>query len=234
MVGKRIVTFSFDDGVTQDIRFVEVLNKYGLKCTFNLNSELLGNPGELIINGNRINHNKINSEDVRSVYSGHEIAAHTLTHPFLPDCVPEEVVRQVEEDRLKLSILAGYEVVGFAYPGGGKNYNEAVAGLIKEQTAVKYARTIESNFSFEKQADLFVFKPTLSLTKNRDKAEALVNDFFSDASDDDKLLYIWGHSYEFDVDDSWDYLEAFCEKISGRAGVSYLTNKDAFLCLGDL
>ena len=29
---KKAVTFSFDDGVTQDIRLIEILNKYGLKC----------------------------------------------------------------------------------------------------------------------------------------------------------------------------------------------------------
>ena len=38
----KAVTFSYDDGVAQDRRLVEILNKYGLKSTFNLNSELLG------------------------------------------------------------------------------------------------------------------------------------------------------------------------------------------------
>ena len=36
----KAITFSYDDGVTQDIRLVELLNKYNLKSTFNLNSEL--------------------------------------------------------------------------------------------------------------------------------------------------------------------------------------------------
>lgn len=234
MAGKRIITFSFDDGVTQDIRFVEILNKYGLKCTFNLNSELLGKPGELNINGKKIKHNKVNSADVRAIYSGHEIAAHTLTHPFLPECTPQEIIRQVEEDRLNLSELAGYAVVGFAYPGGGKNYNESVADTIRCKTAVKYARTIQENFMFDKQKELFAFKPTLSLTKNRDKVENITNAFFSGDSDGDRLFYIWGHSYEFDVDNSWDYLEEFCKKISGKDNVLYLTNKDAFECLNVL
>ena len=41
----KAVTFSFDDGVTQDKRLVEILNKYNLKATFNLNSALLGLKG---------------------------------------------------------------------------------------------------------------------------------------------------------------------------------------------
>lgn len=38
---KRAFSITYDDGITQDICFVELLNKYGLKGTFNLNSELM-------------------------------------------------------------------------------------------------------------------------------------------------------------------------------------------------
>ncbi len=49
--GKRkAVTFSYDDGVTQDIRLIELFDKYNLKCTFNLNSELFGINGNIILN----------------------------------------------------------------------------------------------------------------------------------------------------------------------------------------
>ena len=40
---KKAFNITYDDGVTQDIRFVELLNKYGVKGTFNLNSELMRN-----------------------------------------------------------------------------------------------------------------------------------------------------------------------------------------------
>ena len=35
----KAITFSYDDGVTQDKRLVDIFNKYGLKATFNINSE---------------------------------------------------------------------------------------------------------------------------------------------------------------------------------------------------
>ena len=38
---RKALTFSFDDGNVDDIRLIEILNKYGLKATFNLNSGLL-------------------------------------------------------------------------------------------------------------------------------------------------------------------------------------------------
>ena len=56
---KKAVTFSYDDGVTQDIRLIEILDRFGLKATFNLNSELLGKDGSLDISGKKISHKKV-------------------------------------------------------------------------------------------------------------------------------------------------------------------------------
>lgn len=113
----KALTFSYDDGVTQDIRLIELFNKYGMKATFNLNSELLGRDGELLRNGVVVSHNKNKSQEIKYIYSGHEVAAHTLTHPNLKAVLEDqEIIRQVEQDRLNLSEMCGYEVVGMAYP----------------------------------------------------------------------------------------------------------------------
>ena len=34
----KALTFSYDDGVEQDVRLIEIFKKYGLRGTFNLNS----------------------------------------------------------------------------------------------------------------------------------------------------------------------------------------------------
>ena len=34
----RVLTFSYDDGISQDMRLVQLFNLYGMKGTFNLNS----------------------------------------------------------------------------------------------------------------------------------------------------------------------------------------------------
>lgn len=34
----KVITLSYDDGVVQDIRLIDIMNKYGLKGTFNLSS----------------------------------------------------------------------------------------------------------------------------------------------------------------------------------------------------
>lgn len=225
---KKILTFSFDDGITQDERFINLLNKYGLKCTFNLNSELLGKDGYLTIQGKKINHTKIAPELIKDIYKGHEVASHTLTHPNLTTLSPEEVVRQVEDDRRKLSDLVGYEVQGFAYPCGGINSNRVVADIIKNKTPVKYARTIVHSYNFDVQKDLFLFKPTASLTKNKEKLLELCDEFLNSNSDKLQLFYIWGHSYELDVDDDWEFFEEVCRKLAGREDIYYCTNIEAF------
>ena len=114
---KKAFTFSFDDGVTQDIRAVDILNKYGLKATFNVNSGLLGLVGELPNGASTVQHNKVEAHDIRAIYAWHEVAVHTLTHPNLTRLSAPTIVRQVEEDRKALSDLVGYDVIGMAYPG---------------------------------------------------------------------------------------------------------------------
>ena len=158
----KAVTFSYDDGVTQDQRLIEMLDRYGLKCTFNLNSGLLGKAGMLIRENVTVAHVKPRAEEIRAIYQGHEIAAHTLTHPRLKELEDDaEIVRQVEEDRLALSELAGYEVVGMAYPMGTQHIDDRTIELVREKTGIQYARTTTSTHSFEPQTDLIRFDPTV-------------------------------------------------------------------------
>ena len=79
----KALTFSYDDGVTQDIRFIEILNKYNLKCTFNINSGKFGINQNIVRDDVEITHNKIKEEDIKKIYEGHEVAAHTICHPCL-------------------------------------------------------------------------------------------------------------------------------------------------------
>lgn len=225
----KAVTFSYDDAVTQDIRLIELLNKYNLKCTFNVNSELLGTKGTLMREGLRIAHYKIYPDDVKSIYEGHEVAAHTLTHPHLPPLDKAEVIRQVEQDRLNLSEMVGYEVVGMAYPGGGVNNDDRVAEIIKDNTGIKYSRTITCNYSFDIQDNLYRFNPTV-YHLDFDEIMKLGQKFIDLTPDKPQIFYIWGHSYEMDYrPDYWIKLEEFFKLISNCDDIFYGTNKEVLL-----
>ena len=226
---KKAITFSYDDGVTQDIRLIELFNKYGLKCTFNINSELLSRSGILMRNGNRISHYKVKTEDVKYIYEGHEVAAHTLTHPRLTEREDNEVIRQVENDRLNLSELVGYEVIGMAYPCGGVNNDDRVANVIKNNTGIKYARTITSTHNFDLQENLYRFNPSV-YHMELDKMLSLGKEFTELTTDEPKIFYVWGHSYEMDYSsDYWVKLEEFFKLVSQRDDIYYGTNKECLL-----
>lgn len=226
---KKAVTFSYDDGVTQDIRLIELLNKYNLKCTFNLNSELLGKKGILPHDNTKIAHYKVHPEDVKFVYEGHEVAVHTLTHPNLTKCDEAEIIRQVENDRLNLSELVGYDVVGMAYPCGGVNNDDRVAEIIRNNTGVKYSRTITSTNNFDVQDNLFRFNPTV-YHLNFQKMMSLGEEFVELKSKEPKVFYIWGHSYEMDFGaEYWVKLEDFFKLISNKDDIFYGTNKEVLL-----
>lgn len=224
----KAVTFSYDDGVTQDIRLVEILNRYGLKATFNLNSGLLGKSGSLDILGKKISHNKIQPNEITEIYKGHEIAAHTLTHPDMTEMTADEVIRQVEQDRLNLGELTGVEVVGMAYPGRQPNYNSRIAQIIENSTGVKYARTTICSNDFSPQRDLYEFHPSV-FHRDWERLYSLAEKFIELDPTSERIFYIWGHSYEFDINDEWDKFEEFCKFISNRSDIFYGTNKEILL-----
>lgn len=225
---KKALTFSYDDGVTQDRRLIDIFNRYGIKATFNINSELLGTAGSLIRNELTISHVKMRACEVNGVYKGHEIAVHTLTHPNLTQTGDEEVVRQINSDAENLAELAGYDICGMAYPGGGVNYDSRVSSLVREKTAMKYARTTVCTGDFELQDNLLEFKPTV-FHLDWGKMFYLADEFIKLNPDTPKIFYIWGHSYEFDYEDTWNRMEEFCKFIAGRDDIFYGTNREVLL-----
>ena len=225
----KAVTFSFDDGVTQDKRLIEILNKYGLKATFNLNSALLGTNGELNRNDHIVRHDKNPADKVAEIYRGHEVAVHTLVHPNLTELSDEGVIWQVEEDRKLLESLVGYDVRCMAYPCGGVNNDDRVAGVIKNNSEIRFARTITSSDSFDIPDNLLRYNPTVYYIE-KDKLFSLGEKFLNLKADKPQVLYVWGHSYEMDAEYiSWQEFEEFCKMISGKDDIFYGTNGQIFL-----
>ena len=49
------------------------------------------------------------------------------------------------------------------------------------------------------------------------------------APGEQQLFYIWGHSYEFDVDDNWEYMESILKKLAFHDDIFYGTNSQVLL-----
>lgn len=220
---KKAVTFSFDDGVMQDRRLVEILKKYGLRGTFNLNSGMMYH--ECVWNTCGVDVIRLNHDECLELFGDMEAAVHSLTHPDLlaeNDYMRE---RQIAGDKANLERLFGREIYGMAYPGVSGTSDELID--LAKRFGIKYARfpyDIEyGDVTFDVPQDLFRLTGVkISNARLADIAESFVRLDRPEPS----LLYIWGHSYEFDIDDSWGDFERICERLSGKNDIFYGTNHE--------
>jgi hypothetical protein len=57
----------------------------------------------------------------------------------------------------------------------------------------------------------------------------LAHRFLELKADRPQIFYIWGHSFEFDVDRTWDKMEEFCRLVSGKEDIYYGCNTEILL-----
>ncbi len=216
----RALTFSYDDGVTQDMRLVQLFNLYGLKGTFNINT---GIPTTHHWTYKEAHVHYIEHEVMPQLYKGHEVAVHTLNHPRLYDLTDEQLKYELEQDKLNIEKLMGTTAVGMAYPFG--DCDERIMKAVSDQ-GLLYGRKVQVTNSFALPEDPLAWESTCH--HNAPNLMELTDRFLSEG-DDLRLFYIWGHSYEFDADHAWQNMEAFCKKIGRRDDVWYCTNGEFIL-----
>ena len=73
---EKAFTLSYDDGVVADKRFLQVIDSYNVKCTFNLNSGVWPDAGI---------HNRMDEDESYQTFANcrHELALHGHKHLFL-------------------------------------------------------------------------------------------------------------------------------------------------------
>lgn len=218
----KMITFSFDDGNIEDIRLVEILNKYGLKCTFNISASRLGECYSWFNDYTGKNVFHFNYTDYPNLYDGHEVACHGYSHPHLTELDRKTLYNEVALDRKLLSLLYGYDVRGMAYPFGA--YNDEVLNVLKE-CGVLYSRTIKNTHLFDMPENPLLWHPTLHHLDG-DKFK-IADEFFALETDKPVIYYIWGHSYELVTEKQWEEFERFCKYISGKDDIWYCTNIEA-------
>lgn len=204
---KKAVTLSYDDAVIHDRRFIELLNKYNIPCTFNLVSGWF-EKDKIEVDYSKepveeFKHIKVSEAEVLDLYKNHEVASHALTHPNLTQLSKEEIIYQVSKDVENLERITGNRVRGFAYPYGA--YNDEVVEALKE-CGIVYARTVESTNEFGIPEDFLRWKPT-TYNEHEDMMDTARR--FIESDNEGDLFYLWGHSYEFYMGKEWDKMEEF-------------------------
>ena len=233
--GKRkSLTLSYDDGVLQDQRLINMMKNYGIKGTFNLNSGLIGKTGKMRVNEKEVDISTFSEEDIRKIYRGMEVATHGAEHTELTG-LGHAAVGELLEDRKKLENILSELVLGHAYPFG--IYDNRTIEILKA-VGIRYARTVKSTKDFFLPEDLYRWNPTCHHT-----APELMNLISEFCNEDNSfglpsLFYLWGHSYEFDVDDNWELIEEFMkyvfkyrEKIWMATNIEIVTYMEAYKSL---
>ncbi|OPZ83846.1 MAG: Polysaccharide deacetylase [Firmicutes bacterium ADurb.Bin419] len=220
----KSLTLSYDDGVEQDIRLVQILNTYGLKGTFNLNSGLYAKEGTVYRKGDV--HRRMTEKQVTQTFmnSVHEVAVHSLTHPFLEQLPDSMIVGEIIKDRENLEKQFGTIVRGMAYPYGTMNDN--VISVIRN-CGIVYGRTIISTNDF-RIPDHWM-KLTATCHHKSPELQNLTKKFVEDkVTRAPYLFFLWGHSYEFDADNNWYVIEEFAKYAGNREEVWYATNIEIY------
>lgn len=218
----KAVTLSFDDGIRQDLRLMEVFRRYGMKATFNLNSGLSGKEHDWEYRG--IHVSRLSPDEIRENYGGFEIAVHTVHHPDLTTLSLEEIIREVFDDREALEGIAGYPVRGMAYPYG--TYNENLIRVL-HSLGICYSRTVKSTHGYEFPQNYLAWHPTCHYMEK--EVPELIDRFLDLDNDRLSLFYLWGHSYELDGNDNWDLIEAFCRKFGEAEDIWRASNMEIYL-----
>jgi peptidoglycan/xylan/chitin deacetylase (PgdA/CDA1 family) len=218
----KVLTFSYDDGVEQDRKLMEILNRFHLKATINLNSGIQSSAGSWEREGVLIR--RMNIQELPALYAGHEIAVHSLTHPHLEALDAETIRNELVEDKRNLERIFGKPVAGMAYPFG--TYNDTVIRVAGE-AGLRYARGVKSTYRFDIPPDLMTYQPTCHHKDPR--LMELAEQFIKLKPEVPQVFYVWGHSYEFATDRNWQALEDFCRLIAGREDIRYCTNAEALL-----
>ena len=179
-----------------------------MKATFNMNSRNVGNPDGW----------GIHADEVRPLFieKGHEIATHAFSHPHLDRMLIKDQYDELMSDREILEKASGTIVRGHAYPFGTYNTDTFTA---MDTASIVYGRTVKATNSFTLPENFKEWHPTC----HHNECESAVKRFIYNVEKAPwragGVLYIWGHAYEFDNEQSpvqWDKFEEILSELQKR------------------
>lgn len=203
----KALVMSFDDGNRQDERLISMFNTYGIKGTFHINSGLTESC------------DKISLQDIAKTYAGHEISAHSATHPYLDSIDEEAKLREeIEGDRITLEKVSGNAVRGLAYPFG--IYTSKLLKCLPKWGFI-YGRVVNETNDFSLPNNLFLWRPSC----HHSAALDLARRFVTDNREELEVLFIWGHSWELDGNqprNNWHDMLNVCAILGKREDIWYV------------
>lgn len=217
----KAVTLSYDDGADADKKVVEIMSKYGLKGTFNINHKAIGGSAD----------HTMSAEELFALYrdSGNEVAVHGAEHFSLTEVDMAMATRDILSNREYLEKMTGGIVRGMAYANGAES--EPVRSML-ENCGIVYSRGVISTHRFDLPKNWLSWQATCH---HGDKELMTLVDRFLNGpmpgylwARHPRLFYLWGHSFEFANNNDWHILETFGQTVGMREDVWYATNGEIY------
>jgi len=206
---RKALTLSYDDGCQGDRQLAALFDTYGLHGTFHLNGGALDAAGRLT------------RTELPTLFAQHEVSCHARSHPSLPQIPATSLLREMLDDRHILEQAIGYPVRGLSYPYG--TYDDTVIAALRSMDFT-YARTVQSTHAFALPNDFLAWHPTCH---HNDRLLERLEEFHAFPHRSRlPVMYVWGHSYEFDQQKNWGLMEEFCKRASEMEDTWFATNRD--------
>lgn len=110
-----MVSITFDDGRKSQLEALPILN--GLPATSYIHTNDIGNP------------NYLNVYEIRMLSNeGWEIGSHTISHPYLTELEPANMMHEITYPARYLESIVGHPIFSFASPYG--EYNDQVVEVV--------------------------------------------------------------------------------------------------------
>lgn len=236
-----LITTSWDDGHPLDLRLATLLKKYGLKGTF-------------YVPITRLNRERIDQQDLLSIFQNFEVGSHTLNHAVLTVVPAIRAKEEIQEGKHQLEQHLGARTKMFAYPRGA--YNAKVVQLVEECGFVgaRTCKSLDTNYpdSPFTMGVTFQVRPysmnelqrlamdpgrlirdrslrTLFLAQScafSSSWDTMVAILFNYVYKNGGVFHLWGHSWEIDRFGMWNSLNAFLRYVSKRKDVFHVCNSE--------
>lgn len=236
----RIVTTSWDDGDSLDLRVGELLSLRNLPGTFYIPVK-----GHV---KSRHRYERMQSSEMLELHSqGFEIGGHGISHPNLAACGAGQLTLEIESCKQRLEDVLGERVSMFAYPRGRHNQKVIaslkLAGFTGARTTAMMAH--ELNFDpYRMPTSVHVFPHSrLDYLRNLTRVWNIRRTWvyathlrcgnnwvkfakllFDLVLADGGLWHLFGHSWEIEELQLWDGLKEVLDYVANRPGVLYLAN----------
>ena len=205
--------FSIDDGTIYDEKVIAILNRHGIKGTFNLNSGLDDfvwyDEGRPVC--------RLPLPRCVELYMGHEVASHSLTHPHMTMLDDDRIGYEAGVDKENLERIFGYPITTFAFPFEDFDERSIHRVAIIGFTAIRVSE-IDASFRFPK--DPYHIKITsLDLRDAGEKYPAFLEDTEAE------LFTFVSHGYDFEFGQTYGFLDSFCAMVK-ESGVTSIHTRD--------